>query len=165
MFGFFKNKAYKVIATNTLQELVMCKLYNNPFEGRGAEEISQKTGLNLVSTYGMLNRMIEYHLIEEIEWNDKLFYRAINIPCSLDVFSNQNQIFGYAKRSIDRVNFSCQSGLNTQKQHSNKEKLDAMPQELREEFLRLYTNTLFGGWVDRHLYKKFCKKHGLYCSK
>ncbi|WP_042773460.1 MarR family transcriptional regulator [Vibrio parahaemolyticus] len=105
MFGFFKRKAFKVLAVNLLQELVNGRLRDGKYFGLNAEDICKKTGLNLISTINLLNRLTEYGLIEEYDFLDVACYRAINVPEYLDCTSSPNAIFGYAKRAIDRVDF------------------------------------------------------------
>ena len=102
MFGFFRKKAVKVIAVNVIQELVMDKIRGEHFYGRTAMEIATFTGLNIVAVYGMLNRLIEYQLIEEID-GEELSYRAFNVPSRTLSATSSNEVFSYAKASVDRV--------------------------------------------------------------
>lgn len=104
MFGFFRKKAIKVIAVNVVQELVMDKIRGEHFYGRTATEIATLTGLKIVAVYGMLNRLVEYQLIEEID-EGELSYRALSVPSRILSATSSNEVFSYAKASVERIDF------------------------------------------------------------
>lgn len=106
MFGFIKRKGFKVIAVNIVQELVTNRLSNASLRGVSIDDISHNTGLNIIATAALMNRLLEYGIVEEHEWLDRLHYKSADVPDSLDFTSSPNAIFGYAKRQVDRVNFS-----------------------------------------------------------
>ncbi|TOH19467.1 hypothetical protein CGI90_03780, partial [Vibrio parahaemolyticus] len=103
MFGFFKRKALKNIATNLYQELVRGRLYEGSHFGLNAEDISKKTGLNLLSANNLIRRLIASGLVEEYDFLDVACYRAVNVPLYLDEASSPSSIFQYVKRAIGRV--------------------------------------------------------------
>ena len=105
MLGFFRKKALKVVATNLYQELIIDHIRGENALGRTGEQIAQSTGLNPVAVFGMLNRLIEYGLIEEIDTGE-LSYRAINIPDRVFMATSPNEVFAFSKHSVDKVSFS-----------------------------------------------------------
>lgn len=106
MLGFIRRKGLKIIAVNIVQELVTNRLGNESLKGVSIDDISRNTGLNIIATAALMNRLLEYRIVEESEWMDRLHYRSASIPDSLDFTSNSNAIFSYARRRVDGVNFA-----------------------------------------------------------
>ncbi|MCQ9049379.1 hypothetical protein [Vibrio diabolicus] len=105
MFGFFKRKALKNIATNIYQELVRGRIHEGTHYGLSADDISEKTGLNLFSSRSLIHRLVASGLVEEYDFLDVVCYRAVNVPIYLDETSSPNSILQYVKRAIARVDF------------------------------------------------------------
>lgn len=106
MFSFFKKKALKVIAVNTYQSLVEDQITGVKLTGRTALEISKTTGLNFVSTTGLLKRLEDYGLIESLQFGDTPTFKARDLPP--EIFMDgmiRGVTFEYSKRAIDKVNF------------------------------------------------------------
>ncbi|KYN88880.1 hypothetical protein ATY37_14835 [Vibrio cidicii] len=107
MFSFFKKKALKVIAVNTYQALIEDQITGAHLTGRTASEISTVTGLNFISTVGMLKRLQKYDLIEELQLYDTPTFKAKNIPSDLYLDGGRRgATFEYSKKSVDKVDFS-----------------------------------------------------------
>lgn len=105
MFGFFRKKAMKAFAVKIYQELILDSIKGDNYFGRTADEISSTIGLDVIAVYGLMNKLIEHELIEELD-GEKLTYKAVNIHSIILAATSSNEVFSFSKKSVDRVNFS-----------------------------------------------------------